>query len=176
MRSCDLPLGSPIMPVPPPTIAIGVWPNRCSRASPISGSRMPTCRLEAVGIEADVGGDRSRVEQRRPALRWRRTPARATSVRRSRFVMWMRFTISVDGRSPGAPCCKAHRRDRRRRRRGRRRVRLPLRTARARRHASDVPVSGLPPALAGLRIGLLTDVHRSRWVSARRRRTRLSDC
>lgn len=28
-----------------------------------------------------------------------------------------------------------------------------------------VPVAGLPPALAGLRIGLLTDVHRSRWVS-----------
>lgn len=29
----------------------------------------------------------------------------------------------------------------------------------------SVPVSGLPPALAGLRIGLITDVHRSRWVS-----------
>jgi uncharacterized protein len=29
-----------------------------------------------------------------------------------------------------------------------------------------VPVSGLPPALVGLRIGFLTDVHRSRWVSA----------
>jgi predicted MPP superfamily phosphohydrolase len=31
-------------------------------------------------------------------------------------------------------------------------------------HAA-VPVAGLPPALAGLRIGLLTDVHRSFWVS-----------
>jgi predicted MPP superfamily phosphohydrolase len=31
--------------------------------------------------------------------------------------------------------------------------------------ASDVPVRGLPPALSGLRIGLLTDIHRSRWVS-----------
>jgi predicted MPP superfamily phosphohydrolase len=30
---------------------------------------------------------------------------------------------------------------------------------------TDVPVVGLPPALAGLRIGFLTDVHRSRWVS-----------
>ena len=30
---------------------------------------------------------------------------------------------------------------------------------------TDVPVVGLPPALAGLRIGLLTDVHRSQWVS-----------
>jgi predicted MPP superfamily phosphohydrolase len=32
-------------------------------------------------------------------------------------------------------------------------------------HAS-VPVMSLPPDLVGLRIGLITDVHRSRWVSA----------
>ena len=32
--------------------------------------------------------------------------------------------------------------------------------------AATVPVSGLPPELAGLKIGLLTDVHRSQWVSA----------
>jgi predicted MPP superfamily phosphohydrolase len=31
---------------------------------------------------------------------------------------------------------------------------------------ANVPVLGLPAALKGLRIGLLTDVHRSRWVSA----------
>jgi len=31
---------------------------------------------------------------------------------------------------------------------------------------TSVPVIGLPPALVGLRIGFLTDVHRSRWVSA----------
>jgi predicted MPP superfamily phosphohydrolase len=30
----------------------------------------------------------------------------------------------------------------------------------------EVPVSGLPAELSGLRIGLITDVHRSRWVSA----------
>jgi predicted MPP superfamily phosphohydrolase len=30
---------------------------------------------------------------------------------------------------------------------------------------ADMPVSGLPPALAGLRIGVLTDVHRSQSVS-----------
>ena len=30
---------------------------------------------------------------------------------------------------------------------------------------ADIDVMGLPPALAGLRIGLLTDIHRSRWVS-----------
>lgn len=29
----------------------------------------------------------------------------------------------------------------------------------------DVAVAGLAPALSGLRVGLLTDVHRSRWVS-----------
>jgi uncharacterized protein len=28
-----------------------------------------------------------------------------------------------------------------------------------------VPVDGLPPPLSGLRLGLLTDIHRSRWVS-----------
>ena len=30
----------------------------------------------------------------------------------------------------------------------------------------DVPVNGLPAELSGLRIGLITDLHRSRWVSA----------
>jgi predicted MPP superfamily phosphohydrolase len=30
---------------------------------------------------------------------------------------------------------------------------------------TDLPVAGLPPDLAGLRIGVLTDVHRSLWVS-----------
>ena len=29
----------------------------------------------------------------------------------------------------------------------------------------NLPIPGLPPVLAGLRIGLVTDVHRSRWVS-----------
>jgi predicted MPP superfamily phosphohydrolase len=32
--------------------------------------------------------------------------------------------------------------------------------------SADLPIVGLPEALRGLRIGLLTDVHRSRWVSA----------
>ncbi len=31
---------------------------------------------------------------------------------------------------------------------------------------ANVIVRGLPPALNGLRLGLLTDIHRSRWVSA----------
>src|SRR5690348_7089663 len=39
------------------------------------------------------------------------------------------------------------------------------------RHAVGVtevvlPVSGWPPDLAGFKIGLLTDIHRSQWVSA----------
>ncbi len=39
------------------------------------------------------------------------------------------------------------------------------------RHALSItsvslPVTGLPPAMSGLRIGLLTDVHRSEWMSA----------
>jgi predicted MPP superfamily phosphohydrolase len=32
--------------------------------------------------------------------------------------------------------------------------------------STTVPVTGLPPPLEGLRIGLITDVHRSQWVSA----------
>jgi predicted MPP superfamily phosphohydrolase len=30
---------------------------------------------------------------------------------------------------------------------------------------TDVPIAGLPPALAGLRVGLITDIHRSLFVS-----------
>src|SRR4029078_4807365 len=30
---------------------------------------------------------------------------------------------------------------------------------------AQIDVSAMPPALDGLRIGLLTDIHRSRWVS-----------
>src|SRR4030095_6717253 len=29
----------------------------------------------------------------------------------------------------------------------------------------DLPVAALPPPLTGFKLGLLTDVHRSRWVS-----------
>ena len=31
--------------------------------------------------------------------------------------------------------------------------------------SADMPIHGLPDALSGLRIGLLTDIHRSQWVS-----------
>jgi hypothetical protein len=43
---------------------------------------------------------------------------------------------------------------------------------------ADVPVAGLPPALNGLRIGFLTDIHCSRWVSpddVHRAASRLND-
>jgi predicted MPP superfamily phosphohydrolase len=30
---------------------------------------------------------------------------------------------------------------------------------------TDLPVAGLPPSLAGLRVGFLTDIHRSLWVT-----------
>jgi predicted MPP superfamily phosphohydrolase len=30
---------------------------------------------------------------------------------------------------------------------------------------TELPIKALPPALSGLRVGLITDVHRSRWVS-----------
>jgi hypothetical protein len=49
MRSAVLPLGSPMRPVPPPTSAIGEWPCRCICASIVITSRLPTCRLGAVG-------------------------------------------------------------------------------------------------------------------------------
>jgi uncharacterized protein len=42
----------------------------------------------------------------------------------------------------------------------------------------DVPVAGLPPPLGGLRVGFLTDIHCSRWVSpddVRRAALRLMD-
>ena len=48
-RSDRLPLGSPIMPVPPPTSTIGVPPARCRWTSSMTGTRFPTWRLDAVG-------------------------------------------------------------------------------------------------------------------------------
>ena len=41
--------GSPIRPVAPPTSTTGRWPARCSARSTMNCSRLPTCRLGAVG-------------------------------------------------------------------------------------------------------------------------------
>ena len=48
-RSALLPLGSPIEPVAPPATTIGLWPNCWKRRSASNGTRLPTCRLSAVG-------------------------------------------------------------------------------------------------------------------------------
>ena len=48
-RISVLPLGSPIMAVPPPTRAMGLWPFRCMWASDMMGTRLPMWRLVAVG-------------------------------------------------------------------------------------------------------------------------------
>ena len=42
-------LGSPIMPVAPPTRAYGVWPASWSRFAVRICTRLPMCRLGAVG-------------------------------------------------------------------------------------------------------------------------------
>ena len=44
-----LPDGSPTMPVPPPSRAIGLFPAICSLFIRHSAIKCPTCRLSAVG-------------------------------------------------------------------------------------------------------------------------------
>ena len=85
--------------------------GRTAAAAPAPSpcSSDPTCRLDAVGSKPMYAVTRSLREQRRHSPRSRRTPARATAVRRSRFVMqsMRRVTIPVDGRSPAARSLKA---------------------------------------------------------------------
>ena len=49
LRSTALKLGSPIMPVAPPTKAIGVCPACWKRRKANTGNKWPICRLSAVG-------------------------------------------------------------------------------------------------------------------------------
>jgi hypothetical protein len=49
LRSVALKLGSPIMPVAPPTSAMGLWPASWKRLRISTGTRWPRCRLSAVG-------------------------------------------------------------------------------------------------------------------------------
>ena len=56
-RSCDLPLGSPIIPVPPPTMAIAACPARCSRANPKDGQQLAHVKAGRRRIEPDIAGD-----------------------------------------------------------------------------------------------------------------------
>ena len=155
--------------MPPPTIAIGEWPKRCSRASAITGSSDADVQARRRRIEADVRRHALRVANRsgEPVGRVV-TPGRATPVRRRDS--WHR--------SSATGYYTSRWRSARRARPARRCVATGVGAVAGggaygylyERHAlavdaRDVPVVGLPPALAGLRIGLLTDVHRSRWVS-----------
>ena len=158
------------MPVPPPTIAIGVWPKRCRRASAITGSSDPTCRLDAVGSKPMYAVTRSRREQlAQPFGGVVHHPAPVELVEESRHRdRTSRFTISVDGdQPPRAALQDAARVPASASRRRHRRVRLSS----YERHALDVTRDdrsrrgSAAARSSGLRIGLITDVHRSRWVS-----------
>ena len=48
-RSSARPPGSPMRPVPPPATTIGRFPASCRRRRVTSWTRLPTCRLRAVG-------------------------------------------------------------------------------------------------------------------------------
>ena len=48
-RMSDRPEGSPIMPVPPPTKAMGLFPASCRRFIRQRAMKWPTCRESAVG-------------------------------------------------------------------------------------------------------------------------------
>ena len=58
LRSSDLPLGSPTIPVAPPARAIGRWPASWKRRNMTKPMRLPTWRLSAVGSTAVVERDR----------------------------------------------------------------------------------------------------------------------
>src|SRR5579864_5825144 len=161
-RSCAFPLGSPIIPVPPPTMAIGECPARCSRASAITGSNDPTCRLDAVGSKPMYAVTRSVAKSsRRPSVLSYTMPRHCSSSKRFMNFPLLYQSMAVTRRavlktlaaaSVGAVAgTGAH---------GFVYGRHALEVTRAK-----VVVAGWPPALAGLRLGLLTDVHRSRFVS-----------
>ena len=49
LRMSVRPVGSPTVPVPPPTRQIGRWPARCMCAIAIRAMKWPAWRLSAVG-------------------------------------------------------------------------------------------------------------------------------
>ena len=119
---------------------------------------------------------RSLREQRRPAPRSRRTPGRATASSSKRFVIDRECVLlyqSMADHPPRGPQGRSLAARRRRRVARRRRVRLPRTSAtQLEVTRSDVPVAGLPPALAGLRIGLHHRRPPQPLGLARRRRAR----
>ena len=168
VRSCDLPLGSPIMPVPPPTMAIGECPNRCRRASAISVISDADMQARRRRIESDVGGDALRgelflqpfggvgdhaaplqlVEEIGVEIRHRGNGLLYQSMGATRRAVLKTLLATGVGALSGT-----------------RRVRVPLRPSRAHGHARERARRPPAAALAGLRIGLMTDVHRSQLVS-----------
>ena len=54
-----LPLGSPIRPVPPPTSAIGLWPERWARASAMHWKQTADVKARRGRIEACVQRQRA---------------------------------------------------------------------------------------------------------------------
>ena len=156
-RSCDLPLGSPIMPVPPPTSAIGVWPKRCRRASAITVSSDPNVQARRRGIEADVRGDalageqvgeafRRVVDQAAPGEFVEQTGHRQ-SVLLYQSMATVRPAQDETSRRDDEPPHAAQDDRRRQRRRGdrRRRVRHVYERDAIGLTEVDVPVAGLPP-------------------------------
>ncbi len=82
VRSAVLPLGSPIKPVPPPTSAIGLWPEALRTGEPQiwkqDGRYEGSTRWHRSRVQRDRLG-REQISQR---LRSSRTPGRATAVPR----------------------------------------------------------------------------------------------
>ena len=168
VRSCDLPLGSPIIPVPPPTMAIGRCPNRCRRASAISGHQDADMEARRRRIESDVRGHALRrelflqpfggvgdhaaplqlVEEIGVEIRHRGNGLLYQSMGATRRAVLKTLLATGVGALSGTGAY------------GFLYGRHELTVTR-----ENVPVAGLPPALAGLRIGLMTDVHRSQLVS-----------
>jgi hypothetical protein len=163
-RSADLPLGSPIRPVPPPMTATGECPWRCMCASAIMTSKLPTCRLAADGSKrCNRSLSHAPSTSRTPSSRHRRVRAIGSSLKRSirpgtivainaRLTRRAALKGVLGGAAAAIGGTAAYGVVYERHRLGPPRPRLP--------------VAGLPAALNGLRIALLTDIHHSALVGA----------
>lgn len=86
LRSVDRPEGSPISPVAPPTSAMGMCPCCWNRRSVNSGTRLPTCRLAAVGSNPQYRRMELWARRRRKpssSVVWATSPRHCRSDRRS---------------------------------------------------------------------------------------------
>ena len=172
-RSCDLPLGSPIMP----GAAADDGDRRVTEALQARQTHHRQQRSDVQArrrrIEADVRGQTCSVaSDPRTALPCCRTAARASRARRrgrhrfDRDLLYQSMAITrraalktlvahPASALSAAPACTA----------------ISTAATRSKSPHATIPVTGLPPPLRGLRIGLMTDIHRSRWVPTRMSRT-----